>query len=377
MEDTHRSAEAASAPPVARYLADGTWSDDTSPADTSPAETNDDWTPAAPAGLEFPGCTPRHLPPAELSGCEYRLEFWDAKTETAWECEPTTPYHERPSQALSAFAERIAQARGSLVTCYGSMDLLLRDVHGEPQRIVQADQCLYLHPKRATLPRAPAMVIGEHDFPDVVLEVDHTTDVRRGKLGLYEEWGFPEVWVQVPDKPSASRSRRRLPGLTIHVLEDGAYRESAESVALPGWTAEEIHAALDEETPSPATLRVLERVGRALGAREDTGPDDDLFQRSLRRESAEQGRREGVEQGRREGIEQGRREGIEGTLRRTAAAQRDSLYRQAERKFGAATAEELVRRLASVSDPGRLAEVSEHIMDCGTGADLLDRVRSG
>ena len=280
-------------------------------------------------------------------------------------CEPTTPYHERPSQALSALAERIAQVRGSPVTCYGSMDLLLRDVHGEPQRVVQADQSLYLHPSRDTLPRAPAMVIGEHDFPDVVLEVDHTTDVRRGKLGLYEQWGFPEVWVQVPDKPSASRPRRRLPGLTIHVLEDGAYRESAESRALPGWTAQEIHAALDEETASPATLRVLERVGRALGAREGTGPDDDLFQRSLRRESAERGR------------EEGRKEGIEDTLRRTAAAQRDSLYRQAERKFGAATAEELVRRLASVSDPARLAEVSEHIMDCGTGADLLDRVRSG
>ena len=36
------------------------------------------------------------------------------------------------------------------------------------------------------------MVVGEHDFPDVVLEVDRTTDVRRWKLGMYESWGFPE-----------------------------------------------------------------------------------------------------------------------------------------------------------------------------------------
>ena len=35
------------------------------------------------------------------------------------------------------------------------------------------------------------MVIGEHDFPDVVLEVDYSTDVRRGKLGLYEALGLP------------------------------------------------------------------------------------------------------------------------------------------------------------------------------------------
>ena len=32
----------------------------------------------------------------------------------------------------------IARVRGSHVECYGSMDLLLRDEHGEPQRIMQA-----------------------------------------------------------------------------------------------------------------------------------------------------------------------------------------------------------------------------------------------
>ena len=32
--------------------------------------------------------------------------------------------------------------------------------------------------------------VGTDALPEVVLEVDHTTDVRRGKLGLYEAWGF-------------------------------------------------------------------------------------------------------------------------------------------------------------------------------------------
>ena len=87
------------------------------------------------------------------------------------------------------------------------MDLLLRDERGEPRRIMQADESVYLHPAHARLPGPAAMVVVEDDFPDVVLEVDHSTDARRGKLALYESWGFPEVWVDVPDAPSPSRPR--------------------------------------------------------------------------------------------------------------------------------------------------------------------------
>ena len=72
-----------------------------------------------------------------------------------------------------------------------------------------------------------------------MVEVDHTTDVRRGKLGLYETWGFPEV---------------------------------------------------------------LERVGRSLGARDGTGPDDTPW---LRRHRAE-GRAAGRAEGRIEGLVEGR-----------------------------------------------------------------------
>ena len=56
----------------------------------------------------------------------------------------------------------------------------------------KADQAVYLRPEQARLPETDSIVVGEHDLPDVVLEVDNTTDVRRGKLGLYEEWGFPK-----------------------------------------------------------------------------------------------------------------------------------------------------------------------------------------
>ena len=266
--------------------------------------------------LEFPGCTPVHLPVEEIGDYEGRLEFWDATTETAWVCEPTSPYHERPSRLLTRLAERIAGVRGSPVECYGSMDLLLRDAQGKPRRILQADESVYLHPARARLPGDAAMVIGEDDFPDVVLEVDHTTDVYRGKLRLYESWAFPEVWVDVPDRDAASRSKSRAPGLTIHVLEDGAYRVSAESLAFPGWTAEEIHRALNETAPSVRTSLVLERVGAALGAREGTGPDDDPLFRSLRRQSRAEGLAEGERKGRTEGERKGRADTLAKMARR-------------------------------------------------------------
>ena len=270
-----------------------------------------------------------------------------------WVCEPTTPYHEEPVQVLTALAERIAQVRGSAIKCLGSMDLLVRGSGGEKRRIMQADQSVYLHPGRARLPGPVAMVVGEHDFPDVVLEVDHTTDARPGKLKLYEAWGFPEVWIQVPNRPSASRPRSRLPGLTIYRLERGVYSTRGVSGAFPGWTVAEIAAALEEEARSAATVAVLERVGRALGEREGTGPDDDPLLRSQRRQGLELGIARGIEQG--------------------LAHQREQLRRMAERKFDAATAAELARRLDAVNDPERLSEAGELIIDCATGAELLKR----
>ena len=242
----------------------------------------------------FPGCAARRVPPSEIGAWEGRLECWDADSEIAWVAEPTTPYHERPSRRLTALMDRIAAERGLAIVCYGSMDLMQRDAHGAPRRILQADESVYVHPRRARLPGLKAMVAGEDDFPDVVLEVDHTTDVRRAKLGLYEAWGFPEVWVEVPDAGSASRPRRRRPGLTIHRRVAGNFQSSTTSGVFPGWTAAEIHAALNEPELSERTFAVLHRVGAALGARDGTGPDDDPMLGWHRRQSRAEGRLETV-----------------------------------------------------------------------------------
>ena len=249
---------------------------------------------SAPVGLEFPGCRPIRLGREELKTWEGRLEYWDGDTETAWVVrEPTSPAHERPSQCLAGLGFAIASVRGSPIEYFGAMDLELRDEDGGKWRIMQADQSLYLYPGRVRLPSGSGLVIGEDDFPDVVVEVDHTTDVRRGKLRLYESWGFPEVWVEVPDTYTPSRRPGVRPGTTIHVLEEGAYQSVPESRAFPSWSAAEIHAAMNESTLSAETSRVLARVGRALGAREGTGPDDMTWLREQRAEGRSKGWVEG------------------------------------------------------------------------------------
>ena len=70
-----------------------------------------------------------------------------------------------------------------------------------------------------------------YEFPDC-RSVYIPTDVRRGKLGLYESWGFPEVWVEVPDKRAPSRPNRKS-GITIYLLGDDGYKQAASSAAFP------------------------------------------------------------------------------------------------------------------------------------------------
>ena len=74
-------------------------------------------------------------------------------------------------------------------------------------------------------------------------------------------------------------------------------------------------------------------------------------------------RREGHAQGLEQGLEQGREH------------ERALLRRQAARKFGDHAAGRLAEALADVADPERLEQVGVWIIECGTEADLLARVR--
>ena len=241
---------------------------------------------------DFPGCESFPLPASELDHYEGRLEFWDGDTETAWKVrEPTSIQHEQPSSQLAQMAGQFAMLRGSRIVCVGSADLVRRDDSGRKRWLMQADEVLYLHPERVRL-EGPAIDVDADPLPDVVLEVDHTTDVRRRKLGIYMESGFPEVWVLVPWEASV-----RAPGLTIHVRRGAGYREEGESRAFPGWKAEEIHRALTEAPMSETAWRALERTALAMGAREGTQPEHNPLTRSLSTKAQAKGHREGREEG--------------------------------------------------------------------------------
>ena len=83
----------------------------------------------------------------------------------------------------------------------------------------------------------------------------------------------------------------------------------------------------------------------------------------------QQGREQGLERG----LEQGREQGIELGLERGRAEERALLCRLASRRFGAETGERLSGLLGRLTDPERLAEVGDWVIECGTGAELLDR----
>ncbi|MDE2923319.1 MAG: Uma2 family endonuclease [Acidobacteriota bacterium] len=247
---------------------------------------------------DFPGCETVEMSAAELGDYEGRVEYWEARTGTAMIVAEVTAYHEIPANRITGLVEMISQARGSETLALGSVALVQYDEHGNFEILMEADATFYLD---RPWPKEKRIDIDAGPLPDVVLEVDHTTDVRRRKLEVYESWGFPEVWVERPSPKWLAPRETGRPRLVIYLLEGGSYVESTSSRAFPGWTAEEIHRALNEEVRSEATVAALRRVGRRMGRSSGTGPDDDLFLAAERAESRAQGREEGRAQGREEG----------------------------------------------------------------------------
>ena len=119
---------------------------------------------------------------------------------------------------------------------------------------------------------------------------------------------------------------------------------------------------------------VLPEIGRAV--------DSALLSkfkenREMLAEKIERWVEEGRKESRQEGRQQGRQEGIIQGIERGLTHERALLCRLTTRRFGAATAERLAGLLDAVSDPERLAEVGEYIVDCDTGSELLERASGG
>ena len=76
-----------------------------------------------------------------------------------------------------------------------------------------------------------------------------------------------------------------------------------------------------------------------------------------------------------QGRAQGRVEGrVEGRTEGQAEGQAELMRRLAARKFDAVIAARLAERLAGITDPERLAEVGEWLLECEHGDELLGRV---
>ena len=109
-----------------------------------------------------------------------------------------------------------------------------------------------------------------------------------------------------------------------------------ESLAFPGWKAVAIHQAMNESGRSVRTNRILEGLGRGMGEREGTGPDDDALMRSLRGQSRAEGlaegKAEGEKKGRTKGLAEGRRQGrAEGLAEGERKGRADTLAKMARR----------------------------------------------
>ena len=244
---------------------------------------------------DFPGCCAVHLPVEKLDDYEGRIEYWEARSSTAVViAEGTTAYHEIPSRGLAGLIREIALARGSEILALGSTSLVQFDENGVREVLVQADETFFLD---LPAPRGKEIDVDIGPLPDVILEVDHTTDVRRRKLDVYASWGLPEVWVEVPEPVWMARRTSGRPRLTIYLLDGDRYVESAVSRAFGDWRAAEIHRALNEERKSAETVAAVRRVGRRLGRATGTGPDDDRFLGAEREESRAEGREEGRAEG--------------------------------------------------------------------------------
>lgn len=250
---------------------------------SGPPRAKRDWIPLS--ELEFPGCEMRPMTLADFEAHDGPIEFFDSESGVAWLIrERGELAHEASRCRLNQLVGRVSQARGSPIHCYGMAEMRLCDAESGRFRSIHADQLLFLRPDDADLRTWAFLEVGRHPHPDLVLEVDHSTDVRRNRLKLYEEWGFPEVWIEVPEVYTPNRPRGLRPGFEIHLLKEGRFVRSPVSRAFPGWRTTEIHRALNEADTTPETGAALDRVGRALGAPEGTGPEDDVGPGRLLRE---------------------------------------------------------------------------------------------
>ena len=183
----------------------------------------------------------------------------------------------RPSSLntrLQALVERIAATRGVAIVVLRASELLIREPDGNARCVAPGSEAVYTH--GIVMRAGKSSVVDGGEPPDVMVDADDSEIDLSRRLSLYERWALPEVWVAVPEGP-VSRRREAAPHFAIHLLTRLGYVRVSRSAALPSWSAEEIHAALNEPKGliSERTSAALRRVGRLMHAHVGVGADDD------------------------------------------------------------------------------------------------------
>ena len=207
-----------------------------------------------------------------------------------------------------------------------------------------------------------------------------------------DRWAAP---VEVGDliAPVGEALARHQPSQRYFLLDEGRWGKDD----LPGRNLVSALVGLETSGTAPALWKVAEALSEWL---RDSG-DDELRRafaewlrqmlpkhfgegappvaqaleggRTMLAERAKEWTEEWLRQGREQGLEQGLELGLERGLERGRAEERALLCRLASRRFGAETGERLSGLLGRLTDPERLAEVGDWVIECGTGAELLDR----
>ena len=174
--------------------------------------------------------------------------------------------------------------------------------------------------------------------------------------GALEDWprgNRVSSWVRLLRSEGPDELLERLvEGLwEFPQAEDEGFREALHAWALALW---------ERKMPDAGALPPQSDLEKSQGVQEMT---------TLLEANLDKWRAGVLQQGRAEGIAQG----LERGEARARADQRAQLRRLAGRKFGGQAADRLAARIDGVTDPERLAEVGDWIIDCGTEAEFLAR----
>lgn len=141
-------------------------------------------------------------------------------------------------------------------------------------------------------------------------------------------------------------------------------RDSTAREGLMAW----VRSSMIEAGAKEEDMAQFEKLGDL------EGPIVETWWLREREECLRKGRAEGREEVRAEIREKVREEARAEAEARALVEHRAMLVRMAQRKFDAGTANELGPLLEEVAGSGRLAEIGELIIDCGTGQELLAKV---